>query len=54
MIHWCAYCDLNTAGQHEQDCPNHPDNIKKQVYLRKYYPTDRDGTKEWSDGADEQ
>lgn len=26
MIHWCFHCELDTAGQHENNCPFHPDN----------------------------
>lgn len=27
----CPYCTLNTAGQHEANCPNNPQYILKQV-----------------------
>ena len=26
MIEWCAYCNLDTAGRHESNCPLNPDN----------------------------
>jgi hypothetical protein len=26
MINWCFYCELETAGEHESNCPLNPDN----------------------------
>ena len=27
----CPFCVLNTAGQHESDCPWHPQNMRVEV-----------------------
>jgi len=26
MIEQCSFCEITTAGEHQRDCPNHPDN----------------------------
>lgn len=50
MADLCAYCELDTGGNHRADCPCHPDNMdrpKEEPPLGWVCPVCRRGVAPW-------
>ena len=45
MILQCPYCNMNTAGEHEYDCPNRKTTIAANTLLTEYQRGYADGYK---------
>lgn len=38
MYSQCPYCELNSAGQHQQNCPNYTTGTKDNNQKLEYFP----------------